>query len=335
MLTRKGAPLSSESVDDLMARGFDLIEDQDFEGAVEVGEQLQDMRHSSGFEILALAHAGLGNLERAVEILEDGTVQVPKLWVLWQLLGNSRSELGRYAEAHEAYREALECPDVDNSSVHLNVSIALSRQERFDEALMALNLVGDDELLPRAESQRLDIYNIQGKYEDVIERGERLLASLSAEADDEVRSAVLAHVGQAYWKGRNDREQALKLAWEALGHSYGVKGALWLIRAVEAQVSSKAQYYRLLVEGDWHECDEDGGGLGFFATYDVVADDVAEAIMFVRRFEPDAVGDSLVVSKFEALEDRPTEPKGVYSYTGHNLFPREREDHIQPSKEDS
>ena len=327
--------MSEESVDILMARGFELIEEQDFEGAVEVGEQLQAVRHSSAFEILALAHTGLGNSDRALEVLEDGTEKAPEVWALWQLLGNARSEAGRYDKGHEAYRKALECPDVDESSVHLNVSIALACEERFYEALTAMGLIDDDALKLQAESMRYGIYNSQKKYDEVIDGGEKMLARLTADDDDEVRATVQAHVGEAYWKGRNDKEKALELAWTALGNCHALDEALWLIRALDGQVSREAKYYRLLVEGDWHEPDEDGKALGFFITYDVVADDVAEAIMFVRPFEPEEVGESLKASECEVLEEHLTEPKGVYSYSGHSMFSREDDGESRPPEEDS
>lgn len=317
--------MSDKSVDILMARGFDLLEDLDFEGAVKVGEKLRGKRHSSAFEILALAHNGLGNIELAIEILEDGTRKAPTVWVLWQLLGNYRSDLERYAEAHEAYKLALECPDADDSSIHLNQATALTREERFDQAIKVLSLIDDNELLHRAESLLLEIYNRQGKYEEVIDRGERLMSQLTAEAHDDVRSTVQAIVGQAYWQGRKEKEHALTLAWESLKHSHASDGALWLIRGVESQFSRNAKYYRLLVEGIWHEQDEDGRELGFFITYDVVADDTSEAMAYIRRFESECVGESLKIREFEAIEERPTEPKGVYSYTGHHVFPLECE----------
>lgn len=327
--------MSDETVDVLMARGLELIQEQDFEGAVEVGEQLQAVRHSSAFEILALAHTGLGNTERAVEVLEDGTKKAPEDWALWQLLGNARAELERYDKGHEAYKKALACPDVDESSVHLNVCIALACEERFDEAIAAMSGIDDDELLLQAESLRYGIYNSQKKFDEVIDGGEKMLARLTAEDDDEVRATVQAHVGEAYWKGRDDKEKALELAWTALGICHALDEALWLIRAVDGQVSREANYYRLLIGGDWHEPDEDGKALGFFITYDVVADDVAEALMFVRPFEPEQVGESLKVSESEVLEEHLTEPKGVYTYSGHSMFPREGDDESQPSGEDS
>ena len=60
--------------------------------------------------------------------------------------------------------------------------------------------------------------------------------------------------------------------------------------------------------------------LRFFATYDVVADSVEEALDFVRGLEPDGASRTLKVEESEELESRPMEPKGVYARTGRVLF---------------
>lgn len=318
--------MGGESVDRLMARGFELLEALDFDRAVKVGNQLLSRRHTSGFEILALAHSGLGDTERAVKILEDGVEKGPTVWVLWQLLGNYRSDLGRYAEAHVAYEKALECPQANKSSVHLNMAIALSRQGRSSDAMIQLQLVEDKAIQTRVESQRLQILNDQGKYDEAIRHGEQVLALLESEEDDEVRSGIETSLGEAYWRGQGNGDRALELAWQSLAHSRGSQNALWLIRQVEGQVSQAAVYYRILVEGDWPEMNEDGSERGFFIMYDVVADSVEEAMTYVRRCESDDIGPSLRANECEVLGPRPTDPKGVYQHQGYHLFPREAED---------
>ena len=165
-------------IDELIRQGFELLEVEDFQGAIKVGKQLQTKRHTSAFEILALAHAGLGNAQRAVVVLEEGIRRGPDVWLLWQLLGNCRSDLGLYDVAHEAYESALKCPGVNASSVHLNAAIALSRQKRLDEAMARLDLVEDNELQPRVEAQRLYIFNERREYEAAIRLAEPLFPGL-------------------------------------------------------------------------------------------------------------------------------------------------------------
>ena len=316
--------MSNDSIEELINSGFKLINAEDYEEALKVGEQLRAQCHTSAFEILALAHAGLDETERAVEVLEEGVEKGPTVWPLWQLLGNYRSDLGRYEEAHAAYEHALACPEVNRSSVHLNVAIALTRQDRLDEAMKQLERIDDDAIQPHAEAQRLRILNQQQRYDEVIARGESLLTSLEPQADNDVRAHVEIELGEAYWRGWDDAERALELAWSALAHDAS-PGALWLICTVEGRKSPTAQYYRILVEGDW-PYDEDGDAdSGFFITYDVIADSIDEAMTYVRRFEGEELAPSLQVSEYEALEPRPTDPKGVYHHTCRILFPKDSE----------
>ncbi len=304
-----------------MKKGYAAVNASDFDAAIEVGNQLERMRHSSAFEILALAYAGQGDDTRAVQILEAGVEKAPKVWLLWELLGNKRSDLREYAKAHEAYKKALECSGVNESSVRLNMGILLTREDCFEEALDEFDRVADPDLQDRTEAMRLDVYVRQGEHEDVIVRGERLLAE-GDHLDDETRALVLVDVGRAYWKGRDDAERALSYAWDALAHSHALSNALWLIRNIENEVSPAAQYFRILIEGDWPETDGNGHELGFFATYDVVADDVSEAMEYIKRIVPDVAEDSLRVSECSVLENQSTNPKGIYYYTGHALYLR-------------
>ncbi len=315
--------MHEEPIDSLVSRGFDCLDDQDYEEAIQIGEEILSKRHSSAFEILALAYAGLGDTERAVRTLEDGIAKVPTVWKLWGRLGNFRAELGQFTEAQEAYQKALDCPGVDCPSIQLNRSTALVREGRFDEALEALDEIKKPELQRRIESHRLDIQIRQGRYEQVIERGRQLMPLLAEQGDEDVLARVLVLVGSAYWKGRKDKAQALEYAWKALEHEDGVDQALWLIRAVDSKSSGCANYYRLVVKGDWHEQSEEGKALSFGRHFEVVADDPTEALAYARSFEPEEVRASLVVLECDILEERCAHNKGVYSFTGHVVFEAE------------
>ena len=119
----------------------------------------------------------------------------------------------------------------------------------------------------------------------------------------------------------------LARAWKAIGSRKDEPTALSLIREVEERVSKSAKYFRIMVEGQWAwEADEDSGPLGFYTTYDVVAENADEAFRFVSRFEPSEVRASLRLESTEEIEARPDDPKGVYKVTGYHLFPLEDDD---------
>ncbi|UCG15809.1 MAG: hypothetical protein JSV19_10985 [Phycisphaerales bacterium] len=316
--------MSGKSVEQLMARGFELIDDCDFQAAVRIGTQLRKMRHTSAFEILALAHAGMGKTEKAVKILEAGVQKAPTVWVLWQLLGNYRSDLGRHEQAHEAYARALTCPQVNESSVRLNISISLGRQGRYAEALEALDRVRDQDLLLRADSQRMWVLNAQHRYDEVITLGQRCLEDAEGEADPELRAALEARLGQAYWEGHQDRDRALAHAWNALRYCRDDESALWLIREVENRISPKAKYYRLLVEGDWDQTDDEGREMGCIVSFGVVAESPEQALEYVRRFEEATynMAQRLRIDECDEIEPSPDRPCGVYVVGEYYGLPR-------------
>jgi tetratricopeptide (TPR) repeat protein len=319
--------MDSETADVLMEKGFDLVSGEEYEQAIQIGLQLQERRHSSAFEILALAYAGLDDIPKAVVVLEEGIAKAPGVWRLWQLLGNYRSDLGHYTEAEEAYERAIQCPAADLSSIHLNKGICSSRQDRFEEAMAELDRVTDPDLRFRVESQRLEILRGLARYDEAISQGEAILKDAAAvEVEPQVLSAIMIELGDAYWLGRKDAEHAIALAMQALRQSPSSSGALWLIREAEGKVSPRAKYYRMIIEGSWLERDEADKEMGFFVTFDIVADSPGEALEYARRFEKGDVGASMRIEEFEELEDRTNEPKGVYRYTAHYLFPKETDD---------
>lgn len=130
----------------LLERGRGLLRDGEIDEALRMAERLHEMRYSGGFELSALAYAAQGRTEEAVRVLEEGVERAPQAWLNWQLLGNYRSDLGRFADAEAAYERALTCPDVQPSSVRLNQAILAHRQGDPRKALGFAGLVDDPEL---------------------------------------------------------------------------------------------------------------------------------------------------------------------------------------------
>jgi tetratricopeptide (TPR) repeat protein len=214
------------------------------------------------------------------------------------------------------------CPEADPSSIYLNRGICLARQGRFEEAETILDRATDPDLRFRVEAQRLEIIRKLGRYDEAISRGEAVLEEAdAAEVEPQVLSAIMTELGHAYWLGRKGVEHAIAMAMEALRQSPSFPAALRLIREVDGTRSPTAKYYRMMIQGDWPEPDEEGRELGFFATFDIVADSPDEALEYARRLEAKEVGASLRIEECKDLEPRPDEPKGIYRYTPHYLFP--------------
>lgn len=169
----------------LMDRGRELLRRNNPQEALKVGKRLQAIRNSGGFEMQALALCELRRRGEAIAILEEGVETVPRVWPLWQLLGNYRSDEGDYEGAFAAYDEAL-ARDGDPTQVQYNYANALSRAGRWDEALERLESLSDDALEdtdPRLagyivdrHEEALRVLGRDGEADALIERRARLIA---------------------------------------------------------------------------------------------------------------------------------------------------------------
>lgn len=318
----------------LMNQGFDQLEICDYQRAIKTGKKLIRLRHTSGFEILALAYGDLGKKKKAIKVLEEGVHGV-KVWKLWQLLGNYYSDVGKYEKALFAYDGALECPHVDLQSIKFNRAIVFNRQDMHQEALdLLVKIRGSSALSFRARSLEVFILGEMGEVKRAVKRVDATLEKLS-KCDEEFiddnyeeLALVYSELGRALWNINHERDRALECAHKALELERGESNALSLIRDIERIKSPKAKYFYLLVEGDWYESLEDGDGEihphGFFTNYDVVADNKKEALSILRAFESERIRDSLKIVKSEVVEKRPDDPKGVYRATLFNTFPKKK-----------
>jgi tetratricopeptide (TPR) repeat protein len=241
-----------EEAERWMREGYAALEAGRLARAFEAGEQLQGLRHPAAFEILAVVHARQGELARAIAVLEEGVRAAPRVWVLWKLLGDQYSDAGRFAEGHQAYHEALLCPEADEDLIRLNVARALDREGRHVEALDSLDRIatGDHGLAFRRDVMRVGLLRQACRAEEASRLAERIEETRPEDADAELVSALLAEHGAAVWQGRHDRDEALRLVWEALEWSRGQPTALWVVREVEGKFSRANRQFRLVVEGN-------------------------------------------------------------------------------------
>lgn len=159
-----------QRVQKLNDKGFECLNAHDFDKAIKIGKHLRKLHYSSAFEILGLAYAKQGKLQKAIAILEEGVEKAPAVWLLWQLLGNYYSDSGKHKKALRAYQSALNCPSADESSVEYNIAIVLQRRNRFDDALQyvdrALNRKVDSAILElSARATKISLLNTMNQHE--------------------------------------------------------------------------------------------------------------------------------------------------------------------------
>lgn len=312
----------------LMSDAFALLQDGKPEKALEIGRKLERQQYSGGFEIQALAYADMDKLPKAVRVLEKGTGIVPDVWLLWQLLGNCRSDLGRYADACEAYVTGLALEDADQVSLKSNYALALLRKGDIDKAEEISGQLLNDKKFEEADqgakflayASHIEILH-QRILDDEVIRFYRSLTLDDADDDAVVYvPGIVALYAHALWRNGEEAEGKTELA-RAIAKDKHNQKVHWVFREIYGGTGGeKLNYYRLLVHGTWpRSAAGERSSLGFYTSYDVVAQDEAEALAFVKAFEPKPVRPTLAIEKAKILGRR-TDHKGVYATTGYEFY---------------
>ncbi len=129
--------ITQADAEDLLEKGWHYVDEGQLSKAEGVGKKLVAMKFTGGVELIAVVQAERGNLEAAVDTLSSGIALKP-VWRLGHLRANYLSDLGRYDEALEAYRDCDGMFGAKPDCTALNRAIALSRADRDDEARSAL-----------------------------------------------------------------------------------------------------------------------------------------------------------------------------------------------------
>ncbi len=295
----------------LYEEGLTAFQEQRDDDALRLADQLEDRRYSGAFEVRALVLDRQGDTEAAVECLEEGVGHAPQTWLLWQLLGNFRSDLERYGDAQAAYEAALACPEVDTDSVKLNQAVLLRRLEEHEQALAILETIEDPQFRLKVASVRLgSLFDLE-RYEEVAALGKAALESDVGGEEPDPRSTahILGAVALAGRATGEDPETTRSLALEGIEYDPYSGHALWVLREVEQACSEDARLWRVGMDGRDARMD----GIGFYVLHTVVADTAYEAFEYAREIEETNGFDVLEFDEAEEGEARPDLPKGVYN----------------------
>src|SRR5688572_33122206 len=128
-------------IESLIRLADEALESGNDKAALTAGQNLIDLRHAYGFEVLARAYLLRDEKTRAIAALQDGVSKAPKVWQLWELLGDSWTDVGDQRRAREAYERVLALPNADSAArAH-----ALTELERFDEAIATARAARSEE----------------------------------------------------------------------------------------------------------------------------------------------------------------------------------------------
>lgn len=311
---------------ELMEKAYEYLSESDPGRVKKIGRKLLKMKYSGGYEVLARAYEMEGRREEAIGVLEDGVKSVPNVWLLWQQLGNLYSDTGNFDKANQCYEKALTLPQVDQSQINFNKAISLHRQNRGDEALAALEQIESDELHWPALALRVAIFNGIGQYQKAADLAkhliERILESEELFGQFTIELAgLLTELGNALLNGPKDSISARACYLQALRYVKDFQYAFAMLRQIYGQVSPDARHFRVVVRGHWHEPIEEGASAPeFISTFELVADNLDEAMAQIRELEPEQVEPSLKIVDFQDVGPSPDDLKGVYWRTGYMFF---------------
>jgi tetratricopeptide (TPR) repeat protein len=233
------------------------------------------------------------------------------------LLGNNHSSINNFKEAQNCYSNALECKGNDSNSILYNSVIAYGRaknNKKFQEQIEKISLqeLNDEkcyELLFLVASEKINFLIKNNNFDSAIELSEKYL---KIEIDKyEYRteySKLLSAYSGALWKLHN-KKLANKYLNEAIELDKSNEKAMWLIREIDNLSSKSAKHFHVLILGIWPEPFE-GESIepGFFSNYQVVAENIEQALGFIKRFEPTKLHKSIKIEEYEILENCPEEP---------------------------
>lgn len=311
---------------DLMQKGFLLLDEHRYAEAMKVGQKLKRLRHSSAFEILALAYRRSDKLSKAIAVLEEGVAKAGRVWILWELLGNCYSDAAHFAKAEKAYQAALLRESSDQAVVHLNRAIAFNRAGKPAEAKSVLRLVKSPRLLWWTEACRIRTALALGNT-----RLARRLAlglcrrrsSVFESCDRESKSEVFLACALALKGKAETHSKALRLAFRAVDAQPNNAQALAAIRDIIQRKVASPLLFRLLIRGVWGApIDKSRVPPGFFRTVEVAAASQQAALRYARPFFPKRVRESLSVEETKAFRSTALSLEGVYFVSGYVFYLR-------------
>jgi tetratricopeptide (TPR) repeat protein len=300
------------------------LQKHEYDHALKMGKELIKLRHSGGFEIVARVHIHREKPEEAIATLKEGVSFAPQVWVLWSILGNVYSDEGNFSAANEAYDKALQCPNVEISTVEFNRALALGREGKHLEALAICqsDTITSETFAYRKQTLSANCLICLDRFDEAMETLSKVIEELEPSMTDtppeivdrdkqeELKYANLL-LAKALLRGRSEREQARELVRSSMFSTFrNFEFALSLFREIIGQKSSHSKLHRIVASGKWNgDCRY---GAKFYRPYQVIADSAADCLKYIVEYEPDdVVKASLKIEQSEALEDRPDEFQGV------------------------
>lgn len=317
--------MSKAELEDLVRAAYIALDSDDIPRAMELSQILINLRQARGFEILALALEKQERYEDGIEVLQKGVSVVPEAYPLWELMGNLYARSNDFEKAENAYSTALACPQADSASITYNLAVMLKNSGRHEQALYLASEVEAGHLATRLNVLQASLLNTLGRHEEAGELANFTISeimSLEELADEDMKdlACVYAELGKAIYLGSGNKQAAFESAWKALEWERSEATALWLVRELIARKSPESRWFQLEVEGNWYFPLEQGKlPPRFRVTYEIVADNIEEAIMFAKHLEPPEIRESMQIKTVSDKGAHPANTQGLYWRSPYNF----------------
>ncbi len=316
---------SSFDLERLVSDAYAALDDDDIGRAMELAALLLETRHARGFEIMALALEKQDRLEDAIELLRKGVSAVPEAFPLWELMGNLYSKERDFESAETAYVTALACPGSNSASISYNMAVMLRHSGNPEQAYSIAIAIEDPILAVKVNTLLVSLLNSMQKYEDAAELANMLISEIMAleelgDEDMKDLAQVYAELGRAIYLGSGNKQGAFESAWKSLEWERSEPTALWLVRELIGRKSPDSRWFQLEVEGSWYFALEQGKSPPKFrVTYDIVADNIEEAMMFSKHLEPPEIRESMQIKTVSDRGSHSNYTQGLYWRSPYNF----------------
>lgn len=293
--------------EELIKEAYAALDDDNPPRALEISGKLLEGRFARGFEIMALALEMQDRNEDALDVLRKGVMAVPEAFPLWELMANIYAREKDFEKAETAYMTALACPGANTPSISYNMAVMLRQSGKPEQALALCNEIKSPGLTVRVNTLKVSLLNSMKDYEESAGLANHLISEIMAQqelGDDDMKALaqIYAELGRSIYLGTGNKQGAFESAWKALEWERSEPTALWLVRELIGRKSGDSRWFRFEVEGNWYFPLEQGKSPPKFrVTYDIVADNIDEAMMFAKHLEPPEIRESMQV---KAVSDR-------------------------------
>ncbi|MEM7370630.1 MAG: hypothetical protein AAF587_18605 [Bacteroidota bacterium] len=316
---------STDSLETLAQKGWDVLNAEQFDEARVIGEQLIAQQHIDGYRILAEIYRLEEEPEDGIAILKQGVRAFDQNWELHLELGNMLSEVGKPQEAIEAYHTAKDLPNAEIHWLEINHAAARFKLGEIEEALTQLQEISEPTAMAEAFLMQMNILEVINRQDLILQIAEEDLEKIPAPEDDDgadTLSKICTKIASAAYHQEEEREKVMHYVQQALFLFRENEEALWLLRELQPEFSDTARMYVLLVSGEFVQ-DEGEEAEGFLSSYGIIAEDTNEAMEMIKSFEKlveEVNPDSLKIVEVDEAENEDDDAKGLYFVSGFGVL---------------